>query len=353
LKRRNLMKAVCILGVGFAVALLSVASMQAQVVTGTGRPGFVPVWTGRSTISISNLQENGSNVFIGGQVSGYRFSVEGKDGIGVLANGGTGLLATSDTSFAVAGDSTSGIGVSGTSASNIGVQGSSTTNRGVEGLSTSKTGVYGASTTAVGVGGVSSGTGPNGVGVVGVGQTGVESQGNLKVFGNILATGIKAFRIDHPLDPANKYLTHAAVESSEVLNLYSGKVILDATGEALVQLPDWFEALNTDFRYQLTAMGQPGPDLYVAEEITDHRLRIAGGKPGMKVSWQVTAVRQDAWAKNHPLQVEEDKPENERGYYLDPQSYEQPPEKGLFWLHHSDLLQDANALASRDKANSD
>jgi hypothetical protein len=345
------MKAVWTLITGVAIALLSVTLLQGQIVTGAGRPNIIPVWTSTNRISISQLQENGMNTFIGGQVSGYRFSVEGRNGIGVIANGGTGLLATSDISFAVAGDSTSGVGVSGTSSSNVGVQGSSTTNRGVEGLSTSRTGVYGMSRTAVGVGGVSNGSGPNGVGVVGVGQTGVESQGTLKVFGNILATGIKAFRIDHPLDPANKYLTHAAVESSEVLNLYSGKAILDGNGEALVQLPEWFEALNTDFRYQLTAIGRPAPDLYVAEELTNNQLRIAGGKPGMKVSWQVTGVRQDAWVKHHPLQVEEDKPENERGYYLDPQSHEQPEEKGLFWLQHSDLVRDAAAIWSEDKAN--
>ena len=71
-----------------------------------------------------------------------------------------------------------------------------------------------------------------------------------------LTAGTKHFKIDHPLDPANKYLVHASVESSEMMNIYTGNVTTDAQGEARVQLPDWFEVLNTDFRYQLTAIGQ-------------------------------------------------------------------------------------------------
>lgn len=50
-------------------------------------------------------------------------------------------------------------------------------------------------------------------------------------------------------------------------------------------------------------LGAPGPNLYIAEEIHGNRFKIAGGKPGAKVSWQVTGVRHDAWAKAHPMQV--------------------------------------------------
>jgi hypothetical protein len=53
-----------------------------------------------------------------------------------------------------------------------------------------------------------------------------------------------SFRIDHPLDPANKYLAHSFVESPETLNVYDGVVGLDARGKAQVDLPDWFEVLN-------------------------------------------------------------------------------------------------------------
>src|SRR5205807_7663639 len=92
--------------------------------------------------------------------------------------------------------------------------------------------------------------------------------GNVNITGT-LSSGVKDFRIDHPVDPANKYLVHASVESSEMINLYSGNVPLDANGEAVVHLPDWFEALNRDFRYQLTAVGASSPGLYIAREIAN------------------------------------------------------------------------------------
>jgi hypothetical protein len=154
---------------------------------------------------------------------------------------------------------------------------------------------------------------------------------NLNVHGTITKGG-GSFKIDHPLDPANKYLSHSFVESPDMMNIYNGNVKLDAHGEAVIQLPDWFDALNRDFRYQLTAIGAPGPNLYVAEEVTNNHFRIAGGKPGMKVSWQVTGVRQDAWANAHRIPVEEEKPVAERGYYLHPELFGQPKEKGIDWV---------------------
>ena len=151
----------------------------------------------------------------------------------------------------------------------------------------------------------------------------VASSGNVSISGNLSATGTKSFRIDHPLDPANKYLTHAAIESSEVLNLYSGNIVLDQGGEAVVQLPDWFEVINKDFRYQITSIGAPGRDLYVAEEVSGGHFKIAGGKAGSKVSWQVSGVRNDAWENAHPMAVEADKGA-ERGRYLTPELYGAP-----------------------------
>jgi hypothetical protein len=158
---------------------------------------------------------------------------------------------------------------------------------------------------------------------------------DVDVYGNFFAAGTKNFRIDHPLDPANKYLLHAAIESSEVLNQYSGNVVLDDKGEGRVEFPDWFAAINVDFRYQLTAIGAPGPNLYIAEEITDKSFTIAGGKAGMKVSWQVTARRNDAYMKAHPYVVEQEKPERERGYYTDPSLYGAPKEQGIWGAHQA------------------
>lgn len=130
--------------------------------------------------------------------------------------------------------------------------------------------------------------------------------GNLFVSGSIYK-GADFFKIDHPLDPAGKYLSHSVVESSEMKNIYDGIAILDANGQAEIELPAWFEALNKDFRYQLTCIGESAP-VFVAQEMHDNRFRIAGGKPGLKVSWLVTGVRHDSYAMEHPMQVEEIKP---------------------------------------------
>ena len=89
-------------------------------------------------------------------------------------------------------------------------------------------------------------------------------------------------------------------------NIYDGNIILDENGEAWVQLPDWFEALNKDFRYQLTCIGGYAP-VYIDEEISDNQFKIGGGQPGMKISWQVTGIRHDAYAEQNPIQVEQDK----------------------------------------------
>jgi hypothetical protein len=146
--------------------------------------------------------------------------------------------------------------------------------------------------------------------------------GGIKVF-----NGIKAFTIDHPLDPQNKYLVHASVESSEMKNVYDGVARIGKDGAVWVELPEWFEALNGDFRYQLTALGSAAPNLHVAEEISENRFKIAGGEEGMKVCWQVTGSRRDPWAVANPFEVEREKREEERGRYLDPSLYDAPEEQ--------------------------
>jgi hypothetical protein len=140
-------------------------------------------------------------------------------------------------------------------------------------------------------------------------------QGRVHVNG-LLSKSAGSFKIDHPLDPANKYLSHSFVESPDMMNVYNGNAVLDANGEATIILPDYFEALNKDFRYQLTAIGKPSPNVYVASEISNNRFRIAGGAPGGKISWQVTGCRHDTYANEHPIPVEELKPAIERGKYL-------------------------------------
>jgi hypothetical protein len=109
-----------------------------------------------------------------------------------------------------------------------------------------------------------------------------------------------------------------------MMNIYTGNTILDSNGEGVISLPKWFEALNTDYRYQLTAIGAAAPNLHVAQEIANHKFSIAGGAPAMKVSWQVTVVRHDPYAKAHPLVVEVKKSEKERSHYMHPEAYGAP-----------------------------
>jgi hypothetical protein len=153
-----------------------------------------------------------------------------------------------------------------------------------------------------------------------------EFYGNVYVNGTLSKTA-GSFKIDHPLDPANKYLSHSFVESPDMKNIYDGVATLDSNGEAVVNLPAWFEALNKDFRYQLTSIGAPAPNLYIAEEVSGNHFKIAGGVHGGKASWQVTGVRHDAYAEAHRIPVEEDKPAGLQGTYISAVEHQQPLEK--------------------------
>jgi len=139
------------------------------------------------------------------------------------------------------------------------------------------------------------------------------------------------FVIDHPLDPENRYLYHSFVESPDMMNVYNGNATLDDRGQATVELPTYFEALNKDFRYQLTAIGKPAPELHVANKITGNTFAIAGGEPGMEVSWQVTGIRNDAYAKAHRISPEKDKRLADRGTYLHPKQFDKSESLKLGW----------------------
>lgn len=182
-------------------------------------------------------------------------------------------------------------------------------------------GVAGAGSSAYGVYGFGSGAGTTYAGYF---------NGDVHVLGT-LSKVAGAFRIDHPLDPENKYLQHSFVESPDMKNIYDGVVTLDASGRATVTLPSYFSALNSEFRYQLTAIGAPAPGLYIAQEMTGNEFQIAGGGPGMRVSWQVTGIRRDAFASTHRIAVEMDKPAKERGTYLTPVEHGQPLSKHVNW----------------------
>jgi hypothetical protein len=181
-------------------------------------------------------------------------------------------------------------------------------------------GVTGQDLTAVASGNPSGGTGVVGSTIWGVGVNGVclntdkskawagRFDGNVQINGTVFKSA-GGFLIDHPLEPEKKYLCHSFVESPEMLNVYSGTVTLNSAGEALVALPKWFEAINSDFRYQLTCLGAFAP-VYIGQEVKGGTFKIAGGKPGMKVCWQVTGVRSDAYAQQNRVPVEMEKVAN-------------------------------------------
>ena len=176
--------------------------------------------------------------------------------------------------------------------------------------------------------------------------------GRVEVAGSLIKTG-GGFRIDHPQDPANKYLNHSFVESSDRKNVYDGIAVLDAKGEAVVRLPAWVEGANRDFRYQLTAIGGPAPDLHIAQEIAKGRFRIAGGKRRLRVCWQVTGIRKDAWAEANPVVVEEKKAGVERGCYIHPELHGKPASRGMERARNPERakrIDDMRKIAERSKA---
>ena len=287
------------------------------------------------------------------------------NGVGVTAIGNTyGVQAYGSTAvgnYGVSGNAYVGVYGTGT----IGVSGESNAATGVEGYGGSYgvyavggsggTGVYGTST--IGVQGISD-SNSGGWGVYGESQgTGVgggfyntstgdalfaDNQtkgsyaafflGNVDVDGNLSKAG-GSFKIDHPLDPANKYLYTSFVESPDMKNIYDGNVTTDGSGLATVTLPAWFEALNRDFRYQLTVIGQFAQAM-VASEVSDHQFTIKTDKPDVKVSWQVTGIRQDVWANTNRIPVEESKAPTDQGLYLHPELFGAPAEKSIALAHH-------------------
>lgn len=324
---------------GNAVAVSGISSALTGVrgeSSAAGQSGVVGAATATSGLSFGVAGI--SNSPGGGGVFGY-------------AAAGVGVLGRSDTANAVRGETTtaSGFGLVGYNSAGSGFargiygQSDSAGGAGVHGYSGPGIGVYG--TTSSGFAGRFDGElRVNGVtnvqGGFGASQPSFFGS-NLQVLGTLSKSG-GSFQIDHPLDPARRYLFHSFVESPDMKNIYDGVATLDERGEAWIELPRYFEALNRDYRYQLTALGASAPALYIAEEISGNRFRIAGGRTNQRVSWQVTGTRKDAWAKAHPIEVEVDKSPQERGLFLHPELHGAPASKAIVPV----LATDANAAAS-------
>jgi hypothetical protein len=304
-------------------------------------------------VGVSNSTTNGAAAVNGyepattGEVFGVTGSTPSTSGIGV---GGT-ASATSGNTIGVSGFSASptGNGVYGTNSATSGVahgvvgQASSTQGVGVLGFDTATSGytngVEGQVSSPSGAAGVFENL--SGSGLILQGTSGsnfttvftVDASGNGSFAGNLnvkgtLTKGGGSFKIDHPLDPANKYLSHSFVESPDMMNVYNGNITTDRHGLATVNLPEYFEALNGDFRYQLTVIGQFAQAI-VAKKIAANRFVIRTSKPNVEVSWQVTGIRRDAYANAYRIPVEEDKTAQEQGYYLHPEVFGQPESKSI------------------------
>ena len=338
-------------------------SGQSLTIASTGGPGGVlPLGAadqtlrsnGSAWVASSLLTNNGSVIAIAGPLA-----VTTASGDGVLSStagpGNAGVKGINDnaTGYGVYGISASGYGVVGqASAGNrAGVQGvnDNSGGYGVYGISASGHGVVGQSSAGgrAGVQGVNNDSGGYGVwgdttagtGVKGSSTTGTAISGtstsggwaghftgNVHVAGTLTKTA-GSFRIDHPLDPGNKYLYHSFVESPDMKNVYDGVATTDDRGYATVELPEWFEALNRDFRYQLTVIGGGAwARARVARRIEGNRFVIETDVPATEVSWQVTGIRKDAFAEQNRIPVEEMKPEGQRGKYLHPEVHGKPTE---------------------------
>jgi antitoxin component YwqK of YwqJK toxin-antitoxin module len=135
-----------------------------------------------------------------------------------------------------------------------------------------------------------------------VGNT--ETTKNHEVGRDIYAKGTKCFRITHP-EKSFKYLIHAAIESNEVLNKYSGNVTTGSDSLATVSLPSYFENVNTDYRYTLTVISTDFVQAIVYSEIDEeNEFIIKTNAPNVKVSWEVTGRRDDDYMQDNPFEAE-------------------------------------------------
>jgi hypothetical protein len=274
---------------------------------------------------------------------------DGQVGIGTQNPGAQLAVISSSNSYAAiyvqSADAGSGSGQSGADGEDV---------YGSSGDPTSGSSFGGAGVVGYGGGGGSGGTGAifyggngtiGGFGIVGIsGNTtggGFDQEAGYFI-GDVYATGQigsgdSVVKMDHPLDPASKYLSHSSVVSSDMKTMYDGTVTTDASGQAVVELPDWFEALNRDFRYQLTVIGQFAQAI-VATKIANHQFAIRTDKPNVEVSWQITGIRQDAWANAHRTPVELEKPDREKGFYLHPELYGAAPEQAIIWARNPEMM---------------
>lgn len=313
-----------------------------NVSIGTNNPAYRLYVVGGAPAAIVGTTINANQVAVGVQGQSASSLGRGVYGFATATTGGAygGLFRTLSNQgigvFALA-DATTGptAGIKG--------QAASTSGTGLWGNATAATGqtqgVFGraASTTGAGVYGLASSATGVTYGVYGETASLTDGFGVYSV-GDTAATGLKLFQIDHPLDPANRMLNHFSAEGPEPYLVYRGTAIMDQFGVAVVQLPDYFEAINRDPHYQLTPIGAPA-SLYIAREVQNNQFVIAGGQQGMKVSWTVTGIRNDAFVQRYGAREETIKSPAQRGRFLHPELYGQPAARAI---RHQPVDSDSN-----------
>ena len=351
-------------------ALYAVSSSSSEAVDVLSTP-FTGTTTGiRSTV---NSNEGTGIIGIGPKRGVYGFaSAANASGIGIqgratgatsrgveaisIGSNGTGIWAEGATAVYALSDSNSGRAINAYSLSSTGdTRGVSVTVNSPDGIGVYAVGpkraVYGFSSAAnadgIGLYGRATGGNSKGVFAESIGSTGkgihakvtstnssanailAESGGGSSYAGyflgrvhvaGVLSKSSGSFKIDHPLDPENKYLSHSFVESPDMMNIYNGNVVTNDLGRATVVLPDYFEALNIEFRYQLTVIGEFAQAI-ISKKIRDNLFEILTDKPNVEVSWQVTGVRNDSFARKNRIQVEEEKEAQNKGTYLNPEAF--------------------------------
>ena len=323
----------------------SYAGVRGESDAGTGVTGYAASGTG-----VSAYSNTGIGLFAKSFYTSDAIRAVGEyyaNGLTVNTNMGYGIKATSHNSDGIIGIADyAGVGVTGKSTSNFGVWGQSTTGTGVYATTNSADSsvpallairlAYGASSKASAGTFYSYSTGNYLQGGMG-GSVGGISNGDFQVIGS-LSKSAGTFKIDHPQDPENKYLIHSFVESPDMMNMYNGTIVTDASGLATVALPSYFEAENKEVRYQLTIVGRSFAQAIVAEEVRDNHFVVQTDKPNIKVSWLVMGVRKDAYANAHRVVDEVDKDPQEKGKYLHPELFGQPKEKGIYYIDPATLL---------------
>ena len=277
-----------------------------------GHGGEAPAgpYVGGTGVSSYGGPSNGTSSAIGTGGSGVH--AIGGQGIGIDDGGGSGVTAIGGNASGQSG--WGGPGVTATGGNGV---------EGGDGI---------AAIAGTGSGGI------NGNGIYAMGGDGTETfagyfQGDVEVLGT-LSKSSGSFKIDDPLDPANKYLYHSFVESPDMKNIYDGNVVTDGSGTAtrhharVVRGSEHGFPLSTHHHWP----ARPSLDRVGNQPMAASPIKTS--KPGVKVSWQVTGIRQDAWAKAHRIPVEVDKAQRDQGHYLHPELFGHEGQPSIAETHH-------------------